>query len=121
MQIGEIMGDVDGRRVILMDDEIATAGSIVETIRVLRSHAVRRVTVLCTHGLFSGPAVERLNAIDEIEEIVTTNTAPLDDEIKPDRLTVLSVGHIFGEVIRRNLLGESVGQLFEYWRKVAGV
>jgi len=119
VEIGGIMGDVYGKRVILMDDEIATGGSMVETIRLLRKENVRRVTLLCTHGLFTGNAVERLNAIDEIEEIVTTNTVPLPPERRPERLTVLSVGEIFGEVIRRNVVGESVGALFEYWKKVA--
>jgi len=119
VEYGGIMGDVKGKRVILMDDEIATGGTIVEMVRILRKENVRRVTVLCTHGLFTGKAVERLNGVDEIEEIVTTNTVPLTPERTPERLTMLSVGEIFGEVIRRNVVGESVGALFEYWKKVA--
>ncbi len=118
VQISGIMGDVKGKRVILLDDEIATGGSIVEIIRALRKENVRQISVVCTHGLFVGPAVDRLNAIDEIEEIVTTNTVPLPVERQPERLKVLSVGHIFGEVIRRNAVGESVGALFEFWRQV---
>lgn len=118
VEYGGIMGDVYGKRAILMDDEIATAGTIVELINVLRKENVRQVTVLCTHGLFTGKAVERLDSVDEIDEIVTTNTVPLTPERTPQRLTVLSVGHIFGEVIRRNVVGESVGALFEYWKKV---
>ena len=118
VEYGGIMGDVKGKRVILMDDEIATGGTIVELIRILRKENVRRVTVLCTHGLFTGKAVERLNEVDEIEEIVSTNTVPLTPERTPARLTILSVGEIFGEVIRRNVVGESVGALFEYWKKV---
>jgi len=121
VEYGGIMGDVKGKRVILMDDEIATGSTIVELIRILRKENVRWVTVLCTHGLFTGKAVERLNGVDEIEEIVTTNTVPLTPERTPERLTVLSVGTIFGEVIRRNVVGESVGALFEYWKKVARV
>ena len=120
VEIGGIMGDVKGKRVILMDDEIATGGSIVETIRVLRGENVRQVSVVCTHGLFTGPAAERLNAVDEIDEIVATNTVPLEADRMPARLRILSVGDIFGEVIRRNVVGESVGALFEYWKKVAG-
>ena len=120
VEIGGIMGDVRGKRVILMDDEIATGGSIVETIRVLRSENVSHVSVVCTHGLFTGQAAARLNAEPEIDEIVTTNTVPLVKERMPNQLRVLSVGDIFGEVIRRNVVGESVGALFEYWKKVAG-
>ncbi|MFZ5918061.1 MAG: ribose-phosphate diphosphokinase [Chloroflexota bacterium] len=113
--IAGIMGDVKGKRVLIMDDEIANGGTILEAVRVLRTQDVRHVCLVCTHGLFTGPAVERLNAIPEIEHIVTTNTVPLPDERRPDRLTVLSVARIFGEVIRRNVLGQSVGTLFEFW------
>ena len=119
VEIMGIMGDVRGKRAILMDDEIATGGSIVEMIHELRKENVRQVTVVGTHGLFTGPAAERLNAIDEIDEIVITNTVPLPSERKPDRLTVVSVGQIFGEVIRRHVVGESVGALFEYWKTLA--
>lgn len=110
-----IMGNVKGKRVLLADEEIATAGTIMETIRLLRTENVRRIIVLGTHGLFTGPAVERLNAIEEIEEIVVTNTVSLPEERQPRRLTVLSVARIFGEVIRCNVRGESVGTLFEFW------
>lgn len=118
VEFGGIMGDVKGKRAIIIDDEIATGGSMVELIRILRKEDVRRVTVVCTHGLFTGKAAERLNSVDEIEEIVTTNTVPVAPDHIPARLTTLSVGHIFGEVIRRNVVGESVGALFEYWKKV---
>lgn len=110
-----IMGDVKGKRVLLVDDEIANAGTVVEAIRVLRAEDVRQITIVCTHGLFTGPAVERLNAIEELEEIVVTNTVPLPAERQPARLKVLSVARIFGEVIRCNVRGKSVGALFEFW------
>ena len=110
-----IMGDVKSKRVLVMDDEIANAGTIVEAIRLLRGEDVRRITLVCTHGLFTGLAVERLNAIGEIEEILTTNTVHLPQERRPARLKVLSVARIFGEVIRCNVRGESVGSLFEFW------
>lgn len=111
-----MMGDVDGRDVILIDDEIATGGTITEMVNYLiRNHNVKRVTVIGTHGLFTGPAVSRLNGIDVIDEIVVTNTVPRSEEHKPDRLIELSVARIFGEVILRNVRGESVGALFEFW------
>lgn len=110
-----IMGEVSGKRVLLVDDEIANAGTVVESIRVLRGQDVRRVTIVCTHGLFTGPAVERLDAIEELEEIVVTNTVPLPKKCCPERLKILSVARIFGEVIRCNVRGESVGSLFEFW------
>lgn len=111
-----IMGDINNKDIILLDDEIATAGTIVEVIRYMRKHhRFGKITVVGTHGLFTGPAVERLNAIDEIDEIVVTNTVPIPEERRPERLVVLSVARIFGEVIRRNIMGQSVGALFEFW------
>ena len=111
-----VMGNVKGKDIVLVDDEIATAGTITEIVNYLTTHeSVEQVTVLGTHGLFTGPAVERLNAIDVIDEIVVTNTVPLPEGRRPERLRVLEVGHIFGEVIRRNVQGESVGSLFEFW------
>ncbi len=113
--IDGIMGDVRGKRAILVDDEIATGGTIAEVVTYLRTEGVKHVTVVGTHGIFSGNAVQRLNALDEIDEIVVTNTVPVPDERRPERLTVLSVARIFGEVIRCNVLGTSVGALFEFW------
>ncbi len=111
-----IMGDVTGKHVIILDDEIATAGTIAEVIEHLRDyHQVKEVTVAGTHGLFTGSAVERLNAIDCIDEIVVTDTVPLPADRRPDRLKVLPVARIFGEVIRCNVQGVSVGSLFEFW------
>ncbi len=115
VQIDRIIGDVKGKRVLLVDDEIATGGTIVEVARVLKEHGAGRITVVCTHGLFVGKAVARLNAMDEIDEIVTTNTVPLPEERKPERLVRLSIAHIFGEVMRRTMIGQSVGALFEFW------
>lgn len=121
VEIRGIMGDVEGKKIILLDDEIATAGTIDETVRYLRRHrSVSQVIVLGTHGLFTGPAVTRLNALDEIEEIVITDTVPLPEERRPARLTVLSVADIFGAVIRRNVLGGSIGDLFAFWRASSG-
>ncbi len=113
--ISGVMGEVRGKDIIIMDDEIATAGTIVETIKYLRDFDIQRVTIIGTHGLFTGNAVDNLNEIEEIDEIVVTNTVPLPNGLKPERLKVLSVGPIFGEVIRRNVCGESVGTLFEFW------
>ena len=111
-----IMGDVRDKDVIILDDEIATAGTITEIVRHMqRKHRIRRVTVAGTHGLFTGPAIERLNEIDEIDEIIVTDTVPLPHDQRPERLKVLSVAHIFGEVIRCNVQSESVGSLFEFW------
>lgn len=116
VSIEGIMGNVDHKHVILDDDEIATGGTIAEIIKYMRvHHHVKKVTVIGTHGLFTGPARERLNGIEEIDEIVVTNTVPIPDERRPERLTILSVARIFAEVIRCNVTGKSVGELFEFW------
>lgn len=113
--IDGIMGDVRGKRVLLVDDEIATGGTIAEVVEYLRGLGVKQVSVLGTHGIFAGNAVERLNSVPEIKEIVVTNTVDIPPERRPRQLKVLSVAHIFGEVIRRNVMGQSVGALFEFW------
>lgn len=115
VSIAGIMGHVRGKRAILFDDEIATGGSMVGTIDHLRRKQVSRVTVAVTHGLFTGPAIERLNSVTEIDEIIVTNTIPQLPDHRPERLNVLSVAHIFGEVIRHHVTGKSIGELFEFW------
>lgn len=113
--IAGIIGDVKGKNVIIFDDEIATGGSVMATVRVLRQQDVRRISLVCTHGLFCGPAIARLQAMPEIEEIVTTNTVPIPAAKKLPNMIVLSVAPIFGEAIRRNIMGQSVGSLFAFW------
>lgn len=108
--IDAIVGEVSGKDVIVLDDEIATAGSIVTLIKKVREHNVKSLSIATTHGLFTGKAVERLNALEGIDEIVTTNSVP---QIKPvQKLTVLSVAPLFAEAIRRIHSGESVSVLF---------
>ncbi|MBN1579056.1 MAG: ribose-phosphate pyrophosphokinase [Anaerolineae bacterium] len=113
--IESIIGHVRGKDVIIQDDEIATAGSSVELLSRLRQENVGRVTLACTHGVFSGPAIERLSAFPEIDEIVTTDTVPIPPEKRLPNMRVLSVAPIFGQTIRCNTLGHSVGELFAFW------
>lgn len=108
--IDQIVGDVRGKDVIVLDDEIATAGSMVTLIEKISEYDVASLRVACTHGLFTGKAAERLNAVECIQEIVTTNTVPASDAV--ERLTVLSVAPLFAETIRRIHSGESVSSLF---------
>ena len=111
----DIIGDISGRDVIVFDDEIATGGSIVALVDLLRKRHVKKITLACTHGIFSGPAIDRLAAMSEVEEIVTTNTVPIAAEKRLPNMTILSVAPIFGEAIRRNVMGRSVGSLFAFW------
>lgn len=100
---------------LIYDDEIATAGSVAElSYHLVKRAGVREITLICTHGLFLGPALERLKAIPEIIEIITTDTVYLPTEKRLPNMTVLTVASIFGEAIRRNYLHESIGDLFTF-------
>lgn len=110
--IDRIVGDVEGKHVIIIDDEIATAGSMIELMDRLRDSHVKSISIATTHGLFTGKAVERLDAQGDIDEIVSTNTVPLTPERTPDKLQVRSVAPLFAEAVRRHNSGESVSSLF---------
>ncbi len=100
---------------LLFDDEIANGGTMFEAIRALKDEGVRRFTVLCTHGIFSGRAIETFAAMPEVEEIVTTDTVPIPPHKRLPKMRMLSVAGIFAEAIRCNAVGKSVGQLFAFW------
>lgn len=110
--IEAIVGDVRGKDVIVLDDEIATAGSVCELLDVLAVEGARRVSLACTHGLFTGSALERLCARDDIVEVVTTNTVPQAGHYGLPNLEVRSIAPLFAETIRRIHDGESVSSLF---------
>ncbi|GLV58196.1 ribose-phosphate pyrophosphokinase [Dictyobacter sp. S3.2.2.5] len=111
--IDSIVGDVSGKDVIIIDDEIANGGTIVEILQHVRERGVGRIFVACTHGLFTGKAIERLKSQPDIEEIVTTNTVPIPAEKRLPNMTVLSLAPLIAETIRRNHNGESVSSLFD--------
>jgi ribose-phosphate pyrophosphokinase len=110
--IEAIVGDVDGKNAIIIDDEIANGGTIIEIIERLREHHVGHISVACTHGVFAGNSIERLGAQQDIVEIVTTNTVPMPPEKRLPNMTVLSVAPLIAETIRRIHNGESVTSLF---------
>jgi ribose-phosphate pyrophosphokinase len=116
VRIGGLVGrQVHGFcRAMIYDDEIATGSSVTEMSRLLIESGIQEIIIICTHGLFVGPAKERLTAIPQISEIVTTDTVPLAPENRLPNMTVLSVAPVFGEAIRRNVLQESIGDLFAF-------
>ncbi|MDN5794674.1 MAG: ribose-phosphate pyrophosphokinase [Intrasporangium sp.] len=109
--IDSIVGDVRGRRAIVLDDEIATGGSMVELIDRLRDEGATGASVVCTHGLFTGKAVERLRDHGWVTEAVTTDTVPRPADWP--QLRTISVARLFGEAISRIHYGRSVSSLFE--------
>jgi len=112
-QVWNIVGDVTGRDVLLPDDMIDTAGTIVNAAEALMKNGARSVMACCTHPVFSGPAIERL-INSPVREVVVTDTIPLrEDALKCDKITALSVAGLLGEAIRRIHNDESVSSLFE--------
>jgi ribose-phosphate pyrophosphokinase len=109
--IDAIVGDVSGKRAIVLDDEIATGGSIVELLDRLKDEGCTEAAVACTHGLFAGKAVERLRTHPMITEVVTTDTVPAPADWP--ELEVRSISWLFAEAIKRVHDGESVSSLFD--------
>jgi len=108
-EVMNIIGDVEGKDVILVDDMIDTAGTIVKAAEVLKAKGATSVMACCTHPVLSGPAYDRIEK-GELDELVVSDTIPLVKE--SPKIKVLSVAHIFGEVIRRVYHNESVNGLF---------
>ena len=107
-----IIGDVKDKNAIIFDDEIDTAGSMMETVRVLKKFGAKSIYAGCTHGVLSGPAIERI-ANSDIEELVITNTIPLVEEKRIDKITELSIAPLFAETIRRINENLPLGEIFK--------
>ena len=113
--IGLIGDQVKGhKRALIYDDEIATGGSILEISRVLIEEGIEEILVICTHGVFTHGGLEKLAAVPQISEIVTTDTVYLPPERRHPKLTVLSVAPIFASSIHRNFNRESISDLFVF-------
>ena len=111
--IDTLVGDVDGKNVIVLDDEIANGGTIMELLNKLRERRVKRIAVACTHGLFTGKAIARLGARPDIAEIVTTDTVAVPLEKRLPNMKILSIAPLLAEAIRRIHVGKSVSALFD--------
>ncbi len=106
-----LIGDVDGRDVLIVDDLVDTAGSITTAVRVVKENGARNVSVVFTHAVLSDPAIERLRAAN-VEEIITTDTIPIPNDKRLPNMTILTVANLLAEVIKRSHEGRSVGELF---------
>lgn len=106
-----IIGDVEGKNAIIFDDEIDTAGSMMETVKVLKKFGAKNIFAGCTHGVLSGPAIERIQN-SEIKELVVTNTIPISKEKQIDKIKILSIAPLFAEAIKRIHNEEPLGELF---------
>ncbi|MFC1915455.1 ribose-phosphate diphosphokinase [Chloroflexota bacterium] len=107
-----IIGEVENRVALTVDDEIDTAGSLVNVVSTLKEKGVREVYACCSHPIFSDQAVQRI-ASCPVKEVVVTNTVPVKDNRKLDKITVLSIAPLLGEAIHRIHTGLSIGAMFE--------
>ncbi|MDX9844527.1 MAG: ribose-phosphate pyrophosphokinase [Aquabacterium sp.] len=111
-EVMNIIGEIDGRNCVIMDDMIDTAGTLVKAAEVLKDRGAKSVYAYCTHAVFSGPAIERIKA-SALDEVVITNTIPLNDAAKSTaKIRQLSTAFLFAETIRRITDGDSVTSLF---------
>ena len=111
-EVMNVIGEIDGKTALLLDDMIDTAGTITQSAEALMKFGAKEVYACCTHGVLSGPAIERINS-SEIKELAITDTIPLPDAGKySDKIKVLSTANLIGEAIKRIHYGESVSSLF---------
>jgi ribose-phosphate pyrophosphokinase len=111
-QVFNVIGEVADRDVVILDDMIDTAGTLVRSVEALLAQGARRVSAAVTHAVLSGQAMNRVNS-SRMEKLIVTNTIPLNEESNnTDKIEVLSVAELFGEAIRRIHEGSSVSSLF---------
>ncbi|RJQ90672.1 ribose-phosphate diphosphokinase [Amycolatopsis panacis] len=113
VEITSIIGEITGRDVIVLDDEIARGSTVLELLDRLRELGPRSIRVACTHGLFADKALARIGGQEDVLEIVCTNTVPIPTGERTDKLRVLSIAPALAEAMRRIHNGESVSSLFE--------
>jgi len=106
-----VIGEVAGKRAIIVDDEVDTAGTLIETVNALLGEGVEDIYACASHGVLSGQAVERIND-SALKELVLTDTVPLPAGKQIAKITTLSIAPLIGEAIKRIHRGESVGALF---------
>jgi ribose-phosphate pyrophosphokinase len=110
-ELMNVIGEVRGKRAIIVDDEIDTAGTLIEIVRALEREGVSEIYACATHGVLSDPAVDRIRD-SSLREVVVTDSVPLPVQKRIGKITILSVAPLIGEAVRRIHRGESVGALF---------
>ena len=112
-EVMHVIGDIDGRNCVIMDDMIDTAGTLVKAAEVLKERGAKNVYAYCTHPIFSGPAIQRISEGGALDEVVVTNTIPLSAAAQAcGKIRQLSVAPLFAETMQRISSGESVSSLF---------
>ena len=112
-EVMHVIGDIEGRNCVIMDDMIDTAGTLVKAAEVLKERGAMKVYAYCTHPIFSGPAIQRITQGDALDEVVVTNTIPLSaNALACKKIRQLSVAPLIAETMQRIAKGESVMSLF---------
>jgi ribose-phosphate pyrophosphokinase len=112
-EVMHVIGEIDGRNCVIMDDMIDTAGTLVKAAEVLKERGAKSVYAYCTHPIFSGPAIERISKGAALDEVVVTNTIPLSEQARAcQKVRQLSVAPLIAETIQRIASGDSVLSLF---------
>ena len=112
-EVMHVIGEIEGRNCVIMDDMIDTAGTLVKAAEVLKARGAKKVYAYCTHAIFSGPAIDRIAKGDTLDEVVVTDTIPLSLEAQAcQKIRQLSVAPLIAETIQRISKGESVMSLF---------
>jgi len=112
-EVMNVIGEIDGRNCVIMDDMIDTAGTLVKAASALKERGAKQVHAYCTHPIFSGPAIERIAQGNVLDEVVVTNTIPLSEAARGcPKIRQLSVAPLFAETIQRIASGASVMSLF---------
>jgi len=108
-----VVGEVKDKAALIVDDEITTAGTLVNVVSAILERGAKEVYACATHPVFSGPAIERI-AASPIKEVTVTDTVPVNGSKKLDKITVLPIAPLLGEAIKRIHTGQSIGALFEH-------
>lgn len=108
-----IMGEVEGKNVIIVDDMIATGSSLIEAVEALKKAKAKAIYAAITHGILSGPAIQRIDQCQGLEKLLISNSVPLSAEKQHEKIQVLSVANLLAEAIKRIHNEESVSCLFD--------
>ena len=112
-EVMHILGEVEGKNAIIVDDLIATGSSLIEAVEALKKAKAKSIVAAVAHGILSGPAIERIDKCKDLKELLITDSIPQDDHKKHPRIKVLSVAELLGEAIKRIHNEESVSSLFD--------
>jgi ribose-phosphate pyrophosphokinase len=107
-----VIGEVEGKRALLVDDEVDTGGSLTSAASALKEYGATEIYACCTHPILSGPAVQRI-ASSNLKELVVTDTVPVPDSKRIEKITVIPLASLIGEAIHRIHAGLSVGAMFQ--------